>query len=384
MEVRMKKLVLFFSLGLVVSIALSSCNLFDNQTPTSQVDDLSTLVVQTINAQQTNVAQTGQPTNQGAQATPTPTPEPTEEPVVPSATPVPTNTPIVEPTQTSNLACNQAILISETISDGTDFGPNEKFTKTWTVKNTGTCTWDADYDVVFVKGDTLSAPASISLTKGTVKPGETIKIALELTAPITPGRHRGDFKLRDQNGNLFGIGEGNSNFWVEIDVKSTVYDFTENYCSSGVVWRHASGTLPCPGKSGDSDGWVKKINNPILENGSVDNEPGLQVHPQMVEKGWIRGTFPEMTVSKGVNFYAIIGCYDASKCDVRFRLNYKIDGGEEQTLAKWYEVQDGKFTRVKINLDELAGKNVSFILVTNANGSPENDLAMWFGPRIEP
>lgn len=382
----MKKSILFISLGVILSIALSSCNLFERETPTYQVDELSTMVVQTINAQQTNIAQTSQATNQQPEPESTlmPTTEQTEEPVIPSATPTLTNTATIEPTQMPKVECNQAILVSETISDGTDFLPNEKFTKTWTLKNNGSCIWNADYDVVFDKGDTMGAPVSMPLTKGTVKPGEMIKITLELTTPITPGRHRGDFKLRDQNGNLFGIGEGNANIWVEIDVKSTVYDFTENYCRSGVVWSNASGVLPCPGSSGDHDGWVKKINNPILENGFVDNEPGLQVHPQMVNKGWIRGTFPEMIISKGVNFYAITGCYSSSNCDVRFRLNYKIDGGEERTLARWHEFQDGKFTRVKVNLDTLAGERVQFVLVVNTNGSSENDLALWFGPRIGP
>jgi hypothetical protein len=150
------------------------------------------------------------------------------------------------------------------------------------------------------------------------------------------------------------------------------------------VWTSAAGTLPCPGSSGDKDGWVIKVNNPTLENGYVDNEPGLQVHPQAVDKGWIRGTFPEITVSKGVNFYAIIGCYGSSKCDVKFRLNYKINGGGEQTLASWHEIQDKQINRIKISLDSLAGQDVQFVLVVNTNGSPNNDLAMWFGPRIGP
>jgi hypothetical protein len=206
---------------------------------------------------------------------------------------------------------------------------------------------------------------------------------MELEAPVTPGRHRGEFKLRDQNGVLFGIGEKDGNFWVEIDVAGTVYDFAENYCASGVVWTSGAGTLPCPGSSGDSAGFVRKIDNPVLENDYVDDEPGLQVHPQMVNDGWIRGTFPEISVTDGVSFYALIGCYGTSDCDVRFKLNYKINGGAEQTLATWREVQDDKMNRVEIDLEDLAGEDVQFILLVEANGSSSNDLALWFAPRIE-
>jgi hypothetical protein len=29
--------------------------------------------------------------------------------------------------------------------------PGESFTKTWTLKNTGTCQWTSDFDVVFTR-----------------------------------------------------------------------------------------------------------------------------------------------------------------------------------------------------------------------------------------
>ena len=382
----MRKRFIVVSLGLIFSITLSGCNYPGRETPTSQVDALNTAAAQTVQAQQTSIAQTAQATKQEQEPEPTQTlsPEPSEEPGSPTATLAPTSTPTKAPTQTPEIECNQAGFVAETIPDGTDFDPGEEFTKTWTLENTGSCTWNANYDVVFVEGDAMGATASTPLTSGTVKPGETIKISIDLNAPIAAGTHRGDFKLRDQDGVLFGIGEKDGNFWVKIDVQGTVYDFTKNYCASGVVWSSGVGTLPCPGSSGDSAGWVRKIDEPILENGMKDDEPGLQVHPQMVNDGWIRGIFPEVSVTEGVYFYAIIGCYSDSNCDVKFKLNYRIDGGAERTLGTWNEVQDDDFNRIKVDLDDLAGEDVQFILLVEANGSASNDLAMWFGPRIEP
>ena len=34
-------------------------------------------------------------------------------------------------------------------------GPGQRFTKVWKVKNTGTCTWDSNYELVFSSGATM-------------------------------------------------------------------------------------------------------------------------------------------------------------------------------------------------------------------------------------
>ena len=378
----MNKKVIFLSLGLILSLGLVGCNYPVFVEPTSQLDALNTAAAQTIQANQTQIMQTNQAINQVPTATATL--EPVAETATPTSSPEPTFTPTITPTATTKVACDQAQFISETIPDGTDFSPGETFTKTWTLKNVGSCIWDSEYDVVFVEGNAMNVPASKQLTTGTIEPGQSIQISLDLKAPNASGTHRGDFKLRNASGAIFGIGEGNKTFWVKIDVAGTVYDFTKNVCASGVVWRSSAGILPCPGSTGDSNGYVRKIENPVLENGVIDNEPGLHVHPEMVNDGWIKGNYPEIAVTEGVYFTSIIGCNGNSNCDVRFRLSYKIEGGDEETLATWHEVQDSTFNRVKVDLSSLAGKKVQFILVVLANGNYANDNALWFGPRIEP
>jgi hypothetical protein len=372
----MKSKFSLISLIVILSLSLGACNYPGRETPTSQIDVLNTAAAQTIQAQQTQIAETSQ-ANAQLTLTATLNPENTETPE-PEVTRTPT------PTTTSQAKCDQVGFVSETIPDGTKYNPGQSFTKTWTLKNTGSCTWSSGYDIVFVSGTAMNAPASKQLTTGTVAPGQSIQISLELEAPNAAGTHRGNFKLRNGNGVIFGIGEKDSLFWVEIDVAGTLYDFTKNYCASGVKWTSAAGELPCPGTPGDVEGWVKVIDPPTLENGVVDDEPGLVVHPQMVNDGWIRGTFPPITVTGGVNFKVIVGCHGSADCNVKFKLNYKIDGGEEQTLATWHEVQDSKHRRVTLDLSSLAGKKVQFILLVEANGSSANDEVLWFGPRIEP
>lgn len=382
----MKKLTFLSIFVLILSIALSGCNYPGRETPTSQVDALNTAAAQTVQAQQTSIAQTAQATKGAQEPTQTLTQETQEEEQgTPTATLAPTSTATVTATQTPEVACNQAAFVTETITDGTDFGPEQEFTKTWTLRNSGSCTWDANYDVVFVEGDSMDAPASQPITSGTVEPGETVKISMDLAAPKTEGTYRGDFKLRDDNGIIYGIGENNNPFWVEIDVVVGEWDdLVDDYCSFGVTWKSDEGTLPCPGSTGDEEGYVIRIAEPVLENGAKDDEPGLLVHPEMVTDGWIKGIYPEITVPDDVSFKAIIGCYGSANCDVRFKLNYIVDGGTEKTLASWHEVQDDQFNRVEIDLSSLAGEDVQFILLVEANGSASNDQALWFAPRIEP
>ena len=378
----MKKSMLVTIFGLILSIILVGCNLPGQEPPENQVDLLNTAAAQTIQAQQTLIAQATEipPT---AEVPPTETFPPTEENEITTDTPAPTSTPTSSATHTPQGRCDQARFVSETIPDGTDFSPGQTFTKTWTIENSGTCTWNADYDVVFVSGNALGASAAQPLTTGTVAPGQSIKISMDLKAPNNPGTHRGDFKLRNANGVLFGIGANDAAFWVKIDVPSTTYDFTKNACASGVKWTSGAGNLPCPGTPEDTEGWVMVVKYPTLENMVVDDEPGIKVSPQMVTDGWIRGTYPEMTITGGVYFKSIVGCYGAANCNVKFKLNARVDGGAEQTLATWHEIQDGKYNRVKVDLNSMAGKKVQFILLVEANGSPENDRALWFGPRIE-
>ena len=380
----MRKKIIIFSFLSIFSLILAGCNFPGRATPTSQVDMLNTAAAQTIQAQQTRIMQTDQAEPQGVTPSPTPTLEATTEPGVPTDTPEPTTAPTAKPTATQSAECYQASFVAETIPDGTDFDPGESFTKTWSLKNAGSCKWEEDFDVVFVDGIAMNAPASQQLTTGTVEPGETVKISMELKAPLAAGTHRGDFKLRNANGALFGVGNDDKTFWVEIEVLGTFFDFTENACDDDVTWKSGAGELPCPGEDTDTDGWVQIIDKPTLENGAVDNEPGIKVQPEMVTDGWIRGIYPEISVTEGVFFKAIVGCYGKADCNVKFKLNYKLEGETEKTLATWQEVQDNKFNRVKVDLSSLAGEEVQFILLVEANGSPTNDRALWFGPRIEP
>ncbi len=151
--------------------------------------------------------------------------------VDPTATPLPpTNTPApVTVTPTLNLQASPSpipgggddraeFVLDVTIPDGTSFSAGDSFVKTWRIKNIGTSTWTDDYDLVFYSGDQMSAPPALPLPE-TVEPGQTVDLALALTAPQESGLKRGYFMLRNPAGELFGIGpQNNLAFYVEINV----------------------------------------------------------------------------------------------------------------------------------------------------------------------
>ncbi len=144
-----------------------------------------------------------------ALVTPTPFALPTQ------VSPTPGDTPTVTPTR---LPCLRARFVADvTVPDGTEISAGEPFTKTWRLKNEGSCPWDAGFGVVFDSGDRMQAPDFVPLP-ATVLPGQTVDVSVTLTAPQNPGTYRGNFKLRSADGRVFGLGDKDEPFYVEIVV----------------------------------------------------------------------------------------------------------------------------------------------------------------------
>jgi hypothetical protein len=100
-------------------------------------------------------------------------------------------------------SCNGSTYASDvTIPDNTVMTPGVGFVKTWGLQNTGTCTWDTSYKLVFVSGD-LMGGASTNLT-ASVGPSQQVQISVSLTAPATAGTYKGYWRLVDDTGTGFG------------------------------------------------------------------------------------------------------------------------------------------------------------------------------------
>jgi polar amino acid transport system substrate-binding protein len=116
--------------------------------------------------------------------------------VLPTPTPAPTSTPGPQPPCTDGLA-----LVKHLTQEG-DMRPGQAFTKGWQVQNTGTCTWDTSYRLVFVDGAKMGGePVAVARE---VQPGETYDLQINLVAPLNPGSYQGVWQMENGGGTAFG------------------------------------------------------------------------------------------------------------------------------------------------------------------------------------
>jgi Ig-like domain from next to BRCA1 gene len=198
-------------LAFVLLTALVACNLpgSSSSTPTAQAPDaVFTQMAQTVAAELTKVAQEATPTS----SIPTNT-----------LTPVPTNTPLPTVTNTP-IPCNMAEFVTDvTVPDNTVMAPSQAFTKTWRLKNIGTCSWNSSYQLFFDHGDAMGVANTFAqpLTTGTVSPGQAVDVSVNLTAPAVTGTYTGYWRFRDSSNIPFGLGGAGSPWLVKIKVVAT-------------------------------------------------------------------------------------------------------------------------------------------------------------------
>lgn len=358
-------------------------------TPVDQLDLIRTSAASTIEAMTTSIVATemaAQTATSQVEVLATATPLP----IQPSQSPLSTETqsPTSEPTETNatpgnDQSCNLASFVSETIPDGSQFYPGTAFTKTWTLKNEGTCTWTPEYSVVYVWGSAMGAPTSQPISDKAVPPGDTVTISLPFTAPNGPGGYRAEFQLRSAEGVIFAFRNPDATFWVEIQVRGDSINLADSYCSAS--WTSPTGKLNCPGQPEDTGGYVYSDNRPVLENGSQDDETALWLGLYNADDSYLQGTFPAMTIPANARFSAVLGCKRGNTtCDVKFSLNYEDSSGNIRELAAWSEIHDLKFQRLDVDLGSLGGKQVKIVLLLKANGSPSGDVIHLLKPEIKP
>jgi hypothetical protein len=224
---RLKRVIIFLVLLVSLLATLISCKIPATPGPTATATD--------PNAIFTAVAQTGEAIRLGkgedvptllpgafikTSVASTKTPPPVGTQTTPTVTLTSTNTPLS--TIASAPGEDMAEFVEDvTAPDGSAFQPGASFVKTWRLKNSGTSIWTQTYTIVFIDGSLMGASAAVPLPND-VTPGETVDISVELIAPQDEGSHRGEWKLKNTNGQLFGVGiEADEPFWVDILVSES-------------------------------------------------------------------------------------------------------------------------------------------------------------------
>jgi hypothetical protein len=386
----------------IFALALTSCNLigYFNQDETEDFAQIETIAAATIAARltqsvfETAVAQLTQiaPTATGYVPLETNTPQPTNTPIAtftlaaPIATAVPpTKTPVPIP-------CNAASFVADvTIPDWSSIYAGESFVKTWKVKNVGTCAWTKEYKIYFYSGTQMKAPDSVAFP-GTVNPGESVNLSVNMVAPSDTGSYTGSWLFKSANGTVFGVGSG-YNAAVTVNIKvvqvpaskdpNTIYDMAKAYCDA--AWRTNAGDITCPSLKVDTvNGSITRSYAPVLSSGAKDDEGAIYTVPAKGGDGMIQGKFPKIKIENGYHFKAFIDCANkAEKCDVTYEVQYIEIGGAETSgsLGTW-DLKYGSSINLDVDLSALSGKTIRLVLKVISKGDSTDDVALWLAPRI--
>ena len=150
--------------------------------------------------------------------------------------------------------------IDVTVADGAVFQPGEEFTKTWRLVNVGNCTWSEDYAILWFSGEPMGSSRILYLDVP-VPPGASVDLSVEMTAPQLNGFYQSNWKIRNAEGVLFGLGpQGDAPFWVRI----TVFDGS----TPTVTYAPTQTPIPMVYKQGEVD-FAEEMNLDV-DSGGVD------------------------------------------------------------------------------------------------------------------
>jgi hypothetical protein len=221
------KSVFLFSF-ILISLVLGACASPSNDAASGAVLTEAALIAAEGLTQTAAVAP---PTATATEVLPTSTNTNTPAPTATQAATQQGGSPAVTATQQQsggggNVGCLRANFEIETIPDGTQFFIDREFTKTWRLKNVGSCTWTPGFSAVWIQGDLMGANSVIPFTEFTdvdIPPGGYVIVSINFEAPSPAGRHKGYWMLRSADGITFGLGtNGREWFWVDIESREPV------------------------------------------------------------------------------------------------------------------------------------------------------------------
>jgi hypothetical protein len=177
---------------MILAVLLTACGKA-TATDTDITSGVFTAVAQTLTAQYTP-------------ATPSATPElTTAAPTATAANQTPTAFATTTPMQVTSSAssCYGSLFVSDiTIPDNTVEVVGTSFTKTWALKNSGTCAWTSTFKLKFVSGTQMNG--ATTAIGSAVAAGGTVNISVAMVAPTTAGTYTGWWRLVNDKNEFFG------------------------------------------------------------------------------------------------------------------------------------------------------------------------------------
>ncbi len=155
----------------------------------------------------------------------------------PGITSTPTTTVTAGPCQ------DRALFVKDvTIEDDSVVQAETNFIKTWRLQNTGTCTWDSSYKLVFNRGEQMDGPSPADVISTPVPPNGTVDLSVPMKAPAQNGTHFGVWQLYDRNGQPVRMLDGNPQ---EVSVKILIQDGSGGNVTKIQGWHYIYSGTKC-------------------------------------------------------------------------------------------------------------------------------------------
>jgi hypothetical protein len=122
----------------------------------------------------------------------------------------------------TNLTLESAGKISEIYPDSSHVLPNQVFTQSWTIKNTGTTTWTNQYSFVYSAGQ-MSINHTRNYLTNTVLPGQTVTLSVAMESPSSNGIYKDQWAFINSSSDLIPI-DGQDNLSAIIIVTNSQLD----------------------------------------------------------------------------------------------------------------------------------------------------------------
>ena len=205
----------YITLLLVCSLLLAACGSPPaSNEPTPDVAAVRTSAASTVISQFTLTAAVFTP------IVPTPIPAETD---TPGPTATATQPPVAQVTNaegTTIALCDKyawdIATVDVNVPDNTVMSPGEDFTKTWLIKNIGSCAWGEGYKLIYSYGERMAGEAQ-PLTAA-IAPGQEVEVSVNFKAPDLAGTYFSFWTLQNALGVNF-LGNDNKALYVQIVVQ---------------------------------------------------------------------------------------------------------------------------------------------------------------------
>lgn len=282
-----------------------------------------------------------------------PTPLP---PTVVVSTKAPTRVPTIVPTAlpatvspagaSSNCSDSASFVADVTVPDNTNFKQNTPFVKTWRIRNTGTCNWNASYLLFYANGNQMNSPASVPFPP--TAPGGTMDLSANLTSPAGDGNFTAKYELHDANGKLFSI-DGGRYVWVTITVGTAITLPTASSTGTGTG---TSGTC----KYVENATIVSQMLGPINAARTANGLPALTVNAKLGASAMIHSI--DMACHSTLSHKGTDGSTDKSRISAQgYVFSYADEaiyaqppeyGGTAQAAVDWW-LNDAEHRAILLN-----------------------------------